>query len=161
MRVRSLRQHTWYHIWSVALLTGMRSGELMALRWTDIEFDKSIIQVSRSIQQRVGGEKSTKSGYWRTVPISSELRSILMELKNERGNEDFVLPRAYGWSQGYAGKTLRIFLKEIGIEKDIVFHTLRACFATHLLATGAEAAKVMQIGGWKRPRPFNVENLSS
>lgn len=151
-----LRNHSWFHIWSVALLTGMRSGELMALRWTDVEFDKGTIQVSRSIKQRGGCEKSTKSGYWRTIPISSELRSILIELKNERGGEDFILPRPDGWIQGYAGKILRIFLKEIGIEKDIVFHTLRACFATHLLATGAEAAKVMQIGGWKDFKTFQI-----
>ena len=111
-----IRKHSWFHIWSFALLTGMRSGELLALRWSDIELDKGIIRVSRSIRQRFGDEKSTKSGYWRTIPISAELRSIIVEVKRERGREDFVLPRAHGWRQGYAGKILRIFLTEIGIE---------------------------------------------
>jgi site-specific recombinase XerD len=38
----------------------------------------------------------------------------------------------------------------------VVFHTLRACFATHLLASGAEAAKVMAIGGWKDYKTFQI-----
>ena len=37
-----------------------------------------------------------------------------------------------------------------------MFHTLRACFATHLLASGAEPAKVMRIGGWKDLKTFEV-----
>jgi len=151
-----IRRHTWYHVWAFALLTGMRSGELLALRWSDIELDKSSIRVSRSLSQRIGGEKCTKSGYWRTVPISDELRSIIVSLMAERENKEFVLPRLTGWKSGFGGKILRIFLNEIGIEKDIVFHTLRACFATHLLASGAEAAKVMQIGGWKDFKTFQI-----
>ena len=85
------------------------------------------------MSQHFGGEKSTKSGHWRTVPISQELRTVIVELRDERGSEDFVLPRLTGWKSGFAGTITRDFLKEIGIEKDIVFHTLRACFATHLL----------------------------
>ena len=38
----------------------------------------------------------------------------------------------------------------------MVFHTLRACFATHLLASGAEPAKVMKIGGWKDLKTFEI-----
>lgn len=151
-----IRRHTWYHVWAFALLTGMRSGELQALRWSDIELDRSTLRVSRSMSQRFGGEKSTKSGCWRTVPISNELRAIIVELREDRGDEDFVLPRLTGWKSGYAGTIIRDFLKEIGINKDIVFHTLRACFATHLLATGVEAAKVMQIGGWKDFKTFQI-----
>ena len=40
-----------------------------------------------------------------------------------------------------------MFLDHIGIKKDVVFHTLRACFATHLLSTGVEPLKVMRMSG--------------
>ncbi len=40
-----------------------------------------------------------------------------------------------------------MFLDHIGIKKDVVFHTLRACFATHLLSTGVESLKVMRMSG--------------
>ncbi len=47
-------------------------------------------------------------------------------------------------------------MKEIGIEKDVVFHTLRACFATHLLASGVDQATVMKIGGWQDLKTFQI-----
>lgn len=150
------RDHPWYHIWAFALLTGMRSGELMALRWTDIELDKMLIRVSRSINTQRKVEKSTKAGYWRTVPISTELLEVIKELKLINGQGEFILNRMSHWTNGYAGSVLRQFLREIGIEKDVVFHTLRACFATHLLASGTEAAKVMAIGGWQDFKTFQI-----
>ncbi len=43
---------------------------------------------------------------------------------------------------------LKAFCVSEGL-KPIKFHTLRACFATHLLAAGVPEAKVMKVGGWK------------
>jgi integrase len=57
------------------------------------------------------------------------------------------LPQHPEWKHGDAGKVLRMFLDHIGIKKDVVFHTLRACFATHLLSTGVESLKVMRMSG--------------
>ena len=36
--------HPWYPIWAFAFLTGMRSGELQALQWKDIDLEKRIIE---------------------------------------------------------------------------------------------------------------------
>ena len=49
-----------------------------------------------------------------------------------------------------------MFLERIGINKDVVFHTLRACFATHLLSTGVEPLKVMRMGGWSDLKTFQI-----
>ena len=73
---------------------------------------------------------------WRNVDISSQLQEIISELKNVRLNTKYVLPQYPEWKHGEAGKVLRMFLERIEINKDVVFHTLRACFATHLLSTG-------------------------
>ena len=40
--------------------------------------------------------------------------------------------------------------------KDVVFHALRACFATHLLSTGFEPLKVMRMGGWSDLKTFQI-----
>ena len=77
-------------------------------------------------------------------------------MKNERSNEEFVLPHLTGWDHGYAGTILRNFLKSIGIEKYVNFHTLRACFATHVLASGAEPIQVMKMGGWADFKTFQI-----
>jgi len=71
--------HEWRKIWSTALLTGMRSGELYALEWSDIRFEDSLINVNKSYNCRARSIKSTKSGYWRQVPISADLLSVLKE----------------------------------------------------------------------------------
>ena len=150
--------HPWYPIWAFAFLTGMRSGELKALQWNDIDLEKRMITVSKSYSPHLRGIKSTKAGYWRNVPISPELEGVISGLKEDRNltPEDFVLPRHYTWTNGQAGRVLRGFLKEVGINKDVVFHTLRACFATHMLAQGANQAAVMKIGGWRDIKTFQI-----
>lgn len=132
-------EHPWYHIWAFAFLTGMRSGELLALRWSDVDLDKGIITVSRSHNKRLKGEKSTKAGYWRTVPISPDLQEVIADLRSQENSsdlEDHVLPRPHEWLSGRAGLVLRDFLGRNGIDKPVVFHTLRACFATHCWRVG-------------------------
>ena len=96
------------------------------------------------------------NGAWRNVDINSQLRAIISELKRERMNETLVLPQFPEWKYGNAGKVLRMFLERIGIPKDVVFHTLRACFATHLLSTGVEPLKVMRMGGWSDLKTFQI-----
>ncbi len=150
-------KHPWYPIWMFAFLTGMRSGELKALQWKDIDFEKRLIKVSKSYSPHLKTIKSTKAGYWRSVPISNDLKTVILELRKDNPDpEDFVLPHHYAWSNGQAGKILRSFLKEIGINKEIVFHTLRACFATHMLAQGVDQATIMKIGGWRDIKTFQI-----
>jgi integrase len=138
--------HPWYPIWAFALLTGMRSGELYALEWNDIDLENNLIRVSKSHNNRLNIIKSTKAGYWRTVPISPELRNLILILKQK--NSNYVLPRFSNWERGEQAKDLRMFLKGIGLPA-IKFHALRACFATQLLAKGTPPAIVMKICGWR------------
>lgn len=151
-----LRKHPWRNIWAVALLTGMRSGELFALTWNDVDFDNNIIRITKSYSQRIKGIKSTKNSEWRNAHISEDLKTVLMKLRQQEPNSELVLPRAPGWNCGNAGKVLRDFLNRIGIEKHLTFHTLRACFATHVLASGAEPTQVMKMGGWADFKTFQI-----
>jgi integrase len=142
------RNHPWYPIWAVALLTGMRNGELYALKWSDVDLEKGLITVQRSYNKRTKEFKSTKAGYWRTVPISEELKHLLLHLQQHDGCSDYVLPRIDLWVQGTQARVLREFCSSIDLSA-IKFHTLRACFATQLISSGAEPIKVMKICGWQ------------
>ncbi len=147
----------WYPTWAFAVCTGMRSGELMALQWKDIDLEKGIITVSKSYNNARRTIKSTKAGYWRSVPISNDLKAVILELKKDNpGPEDFVLERLYAWKNGQAGEVLRQYLKDLCIESNVVFHSLRACFATHMLASGVNQATVMKIGGWRDIKTFQI-----
>ncbi len=145
LKVARERRHPWFSIWAVALFTGMRSGELFALKWSDVDFDKGFITVQRSYNKRTKEFKGTKAGYWRTVPISVELNSVL---KNLSKPDEFVLPRLELWRQGQQAKVLKEFCRVISIP-EIKFHTLRACFATQLISSGIEPIKVMKVCGWQ------------
>ncbi len=134
----------------------MRSGELHALKWSDIDLDNKIIRMTKSFNPKLRGIKSTKNSDWRNAHISADLENVLIELKNARGNEEFVLPHLTGWDGGYVGTILRNFLKSIGIEKYVNSHTLRACFATHVLASRAEATQVMKMGGRADFKTFQI-----
>lgn len=138
--------HDWYPIWAMALNTGMRSGELMALEWNDIDLENNLITVSKSYNGRMKLVKSTKAGYWRKVPINKETEGILATLR-VAAKDNHVLPQITQWRRGEAAKVLREFCVGIGINS-VNFHALRACFATHLLNAGITSPVVKKICGW-------------
>jgi len=125
-------KHPCYPVWAMALLTGMRSGELYALLWSDISWENRAISVNKSYNGRLGCIKSTKSGYWRAIPISNELMALLRELQAEAGNHPSVLHHNHLWTRGYQADELRKLCIGIGVPS-IRFHALRACFATQLI----------------------------
>jgi len=141
-------EHRWYPVWAFALLTGMRNGEIYALLWDDVDFDNKIINLTKSFNKRSGQTKCTKGGYWRHIPISSELETLLKELKLKSSGNPHVLPRIRDWNKGYQARELRAFCQSIGIPS-IRFHALRACFATQLIRQGIPAIQIQKICGWK------------
>lgn len=140
--------HPWYPVWAMALLTGMRSGELFALRWRDVDLEKSMVSVTQSYNAKIKGFKSPKSGQWRTVPINQDLARLLAELRAQTGNQEFVLPRIRGWASCNQAVILKRACIGLGLPA-IVFHDLRACFATNLMRKGIAPAQVMKICGWE------------
>ena len=140
--------HPWYPIWAMALFTGMRSGELLALRWDNVDFENQAINVHENFNNRTG-IGPTKGRYWRTVPIeSSQVLGLLKELKVKQAGERYVLPQFNLWKKGEQAKVLREFCVGSGLPS-IRFHTLRACFATQLIRDGVAPAVVMKICGWR------------
>jgi integrase len=149
LREAKLTGHRFYPIWAAALFTGMRSGELYALKWSDVDLENRRIYVTRSWNNKAG-YGPTKSQRNRVVPISDALSKLLAELKlagcAQKGDEDFVLPHLQEWTDGEQAAVLRRFCKLIGITS-VKFHDLRATFITQLLLRGVPLAQVMAIAG--------------
>lgn len=146
--------HRFYPVWVVAFFTGMRSGELYALKWSDVDIESRTISVSRSWNSK-NGFTSTKNQKSRIVPISEDLLGFLKGLKLERGAEEFVLPHLTEWTRGDAAKVIKAFCRSLNIT-DIRFHDLRATFITNLLARGESLARVMAIVGHADMETTNV-----
>lgn len=139
-------EHRFFPHWAFALLTGMRSGELYSLRWSDVDLVTGKISINKA-WTKLGGEGPTKTAKARVCPISTECRKFLFELKTTFSvNSEFVLPRLWEWDQGDQAKVLKSFCSEIGITQ-IKFHDLRATFITQMLNNGVPLSKVMAIVG--------------
>ena len=123
-----------------ALLTGMRAGELSALRWQDIT--PGTIRVRRSYRDGVFSEPKTASGR-RDIVIPKALQEDLEEVRS--------MPQSlvFGWKDEPIDRwemnrrILQPALKILGIEKAISFHDLRHTFAAWLISQG-ESPKFVQ-----------------
>jgi integrase len=131
----------------LAIYTGLRNGELYALKWDRIDLENNLIKVDRSWNNK-DGFKSTKSGHDRLVDIAPELRTFLLDLKLKTTHTSFVLPRIGRWDKGEQARELQMFLIALGLPV-IRFHDLRATWCTLMLSRGVEPAKVMAMAGWK------------
>jgi len=138
--------HYFYPVYVAALKTGMRSGELISLLWSDVDFETKMIHVTKSWSSK-NGLKSTKNERNRVVPISEDFLVFLKERRlNADPNEAHVLPQHTEWKRGDQAKVLREFCKRIGITS-VRFHDLRATFITNMLAQGVSLSRVMAIVG--------------
>ncbi len=149
------QKHEFYPVWMLALNTGMRSGELYALKWKFVDIEKRQIKVAGSWHPLDGYKDYTKSGYDRIVPMNDQLVEFLRSLTAGSSPEDFVLPRIKRWALGEQSKVLRTFLKCNNLP-EIRFHDLRATCATLLMTKNVPLVVVMIIMGWRHLKTANL-----
>lgn len=141
----------------LALITGCRRGELVALEWSDINFDSGIITVSKSAFIRNGqpsGIKDTKSHKTRRVSVSPYCLSMLKQLYNEQCDkrlqlgtawcgDNWVFIQANGAMMYPSSPTLIFsdFLKRHNLPHK-KFHALRHTSATLSLISGVNIKTV-------------------
>ena len=123
--------------------SGLRISELLNLKMKQINFDRGMIKI-------VGkGDKE------RIVPIGEFATEYLLKYindgrsKNRGRNSDFLFLNRYGQqvSRIYFFKQVKKYAEQAGIQVDISPHTLRHCFATHMLENGAELRAVQEMLG--------------
>jgi integrase len=142
----------WFPIWAIAIYTGLRSGELISLRYRHIDHNQSkpVIKVQESWTKQGGYKPFTKNKQVRTVPMNKEVQRIIEKLKADNPNkckpEDFILPQIPTWKQGDAAKDLKAFLQGCGLPV-IRFHDLRAVFISQCLLNGIQPSVVMKMVG--------------
>jgi integrase len=102
------RQHRLYAFFHVAAYTGARRGELLNLRWTDIDFDAKQITITGSTAV-IGGQRvegTTKSGQARVVSIDDETVAVLRQRKADQAAEQLLVGDAWrGTRNGYVFTT--------------------------------------------------------
>ncbi len=123
-------------IFLTAAFTGLRRGELVALRWRDVDFGAHRIRVCGSY---AGGRLTTpKSGKVRSVPLAPDVAAALARLATRvlwTGDDDFVFPGVTG---GYLdasalSRRYKAALKRAEL-RQLRFHDLRHTFGTRMIA---------------------------
>ncbi|MGH3725801.1 MAG: tyrosine-type recombinase/integrase, partial [Mycobacterium sp.] len=150
----------------LAAVTGMRRGEVLAMRWCDIDFDARTLTVAGTMigsGKTLRRESSAKTdASHRILPIGQKLVSLLMLRRAEQARDrrlalgnwrdagvGFVFTDEYGSSVEPRNmlRTLQNAAQELGLPKGTCIHTLRHSAATALLAGGAHLRLVSAILG--------------
>lgn len=132
----------------IAIYTGCRLGEIMGLRWEDIDFEKNVIQVKRNIWIEKGKEiislPKTSSGT-RQIPLAITLKEFLI---NKQSNKNYyvITNSEKTKNQREIQRTNERLLKKLGIEY-CGFHAYRHSFATKLLEKSQDFKAISEIMG--------------
>lgn len=137
----------WRVMVLLAARTGMRKGELRALRWTDVDLDHAHVDVQRAMSQ--GRLKGTKGNRSRRVPLPADAAEALRAHPRRLGSP-WVFTGADGQplTEHACSSAARRWKAAFGADRFRGWHTLRHTWASHLVAAGVDLVTVQELGGW-------------
>jgi integrase len=157
--LRAAAGHRLEAMFELALKTGMRQGELLALRWVDVDLDQGVVQIRASLRRTaagltIGAPKTSRSR--RKVVLSAGTVEALRRHRDRQDTEranavrvwhelGLVFPNTVGRpieAQNLLQREFRPLLERAGLPP-ITFHALRHTAASLLLVRG-EHPKVVQ-----------------
>ena len=141
----------------LALYTGMRIGEISALRWNDIDFDNDMIHVHRTLQRIMdyeSGSQKTKiimdipksSTSNRVIPLGHYLKNYLLALKAVANGDYVVSCKGHHAEPRVISYRFRQTAKKAGLE-NVNFHALRHTYATRCIEFGIDIVTVSRLLG--------------
>lgn len=133
--------------------TGLRVGEVCGLMWDDIDFEKEVLTVRRTVQRINNGSHGTRiiidtpksHSSQRTIPIPKFLMKLLRESRSNNNHyilsnsERIIEPRTLQ-------RRFQIILKKAGLPS-VSYHSLRHMFATNSLQAGFDVKTLSEILG--------------
>lgn len=144
-------------LYLTAAMTGLRQGELVALRWADIDWDAHRIRVRRNFtRQQYGTPKSKRSS--RSVPMIDRVGGVLerhFQASAYRDDEDLVFCHPDSGHPLDASKLRKRFkqaLKRAAV-REVRFHDLRHTFGTHCAGAGVPLRTLQE---WMGHRDFKT-----
>lgn len=169
--LQAIKGHKLEVLFLIALGTGLRLGEILGLKWEDIDFNNSTLSVKRSLKRvsfinkdltkeyKVIEQEPKTSNSYRTVPIPKDILIKLKEHKKTQNKEILKYGNLYNNNSyifcnklGYPldskqpTRNLQSILKKLDIEP-IKFHGLRKTYATRLFEANVQPKTVQSLMG--------------
>lgn len=133
----------WHDIFLLALKTGLRFGEIIALSWDDVDFEHKLLTIRHSLVQ--GILDSPKSNKIRYIPMTDTLITMLQRLPNQ-DDYVFTLGNNKPMKQIYCIKNLMRICKELKMRR-ITWHVFRHSFASQLANNGVSMRVIQELLG--------------
>jgi integrase len=135
-------------IYLTAAFTGLRRGELVALRWRNVDFPRRHIRVTASYTERA--LSTPKSGRARSVPMAPAVAEALAKLNQrpeQTADDDLVFPGTHAEYLDASAlyRRYKAALKRAGL-RDLRFHDLRHTFGTQVI--GNPDVSILQLKEW-------------
>jgi integrase len=156
---QAIAGHRFEALFLTALGTGLRQGELLALRWSDVDTDAGILTVRHTLERKTGALAEPKTERSRRVlrlplPVTVTLRRLRARQDAERSAARVWNAAGYVFTNRTGGpldstnvtQTFQTVLERAGIRRQR-FHDLRHAFATLQLEAGAELFDVSRALG--------------
>lgn len=171
--INGIQKHKFKCLFLTALGSGLREGELLALKWSDLDLNEGTISVTKSIKRvpiiapdgsrtykLIEQQPKTKNSV-RTVPLPNNLINELAEYKIQQNtlkikNRNIYNDMNYVFADDYGNpleskrpnRNFQSILKSIGITP-IKFHSLRHTYATRLFEQNVPIKTVQKLMGHK------------
>jgi integrase len=154
--------HRWELLYRIALGLGLRKGEILGLRWEDVDFDAATLRISGSLQRQRGRLERTATKTEASIRVIALPPSLLAMLREHKQRQADMRAVARRWADtglvftssvgtpiepSDLSRHFKQVLKEAGLPEHTRFHDLRHSCATFLIVMGVHPRVVMEILG--------------
>jgi integrase len=133
-----------------AVSTGLRRGEMINLRWQDVDLGRRVMHIQSA------GNFRTKDGRRRTLPLSDTVHAFLSSKASRQVSEFVFHRRGFKIGENYLSASFKRYVEQAALDSRLHWHSLRHTHASWLVQDGVSLFQVQQLLGHADSRTTEV-----